>query len=217
MRQKLLCSAVALSVALLSPLAKADTFQFIFGGSGVSGTISLTYGVAADSKYPQAFKITGISGNFSDSNIGIVNAPILGLEPVNHATPEPTNLLAPNEFSRFAVAAGTMDGSLSFDNLFYPGGSPQTASDYPFHGGFVDIYGVLFDIGGGRVVNFWSNGVLPGDPSINYGVAVANSATTLDYVGDVAIAPEPGTLSLLGTGIVGLLLWRRPDFLRMHS
>jgi hypothetical protein len=216
MRQKYLCSAAALLLAALSSQANADTFQFSFGGSGVSGTIALTYGAATDAKYPQTFEVTGISGTFSDASLGIVNAAILGLEPINHATPEATNLLAPNDFSRFAVAAGTMDGSLSFDNLLYPGGSPQTASDYPFHGGFVDIYGVLFDIGGGRVVNFWSNGVVPGDPSINYGVAVATSATTLDYVGNVAITPEPGTLSLLGTGLVGILLWRRPAFLRMQ-
>ena len=51
------------------------------------------------------------------------------------------------------------NGFLSYDNLFYPGGSPQTASDYPFRGGCLDIYGLMFSIGGGRVVNtFWSNG-----------------------------------------------------------
>ena len=34
-----------------------------------------------------------------------------------------------------------------------------SASDYPPHGGFLDIYGLMFNIGGGRVVDFWSNGI----------------------------------------------------------
>lgn len=33
-----------------------------FGGSGVSGTIQLTYGPATDQKYSQAFELTAIAG-----------------------------------------------------------------------------------------------------------------------------------------------------------
>ena len=170
-----------------------------------------------DSKYSQAFEVTGISGTFSDSNNGlnIVNAPIGPLEPIKHDTPESTNLLAPNDFSRFAVTAdlpAVNNGFLTYDNLFYPGGSPPTASDYPLHGGFLDIYGLLFDIGGGRVVDLWSNGDLSGTGTgpIDYGVAVATPATSLDYVsGGVSVTPEPNALALLSGGLLGLLVWRR--------
>ncbi len=215
MRKKLVVSATLLLAASLSWEAQASTFDFNFAGPGVSGTVALTYGTATDAKYHQAFEVTGISGVFSDSNNGLslVNVPIGPLVPVRHDTPESTNLLAPHDFSRFAVASGLApisNGFLTYDNLYYPGGSPQTASDYPLHGGFLDIYGLLFDIGGGTVVDLWSNGTPTGTGHIDYGVGVATSATALDYVsGGVSITPEPGSLALLGGGLAGMLLWRR--------
>jgi PEP-CTERM motif-containing protein len=216
MAKNFVISATLLFAASLPWQANASTFNFSFTGAGVSGTVALTYGAATDGKYPQAFEVTGISGTFSDSNNGlnIVNAPIGPLEPIKHDAPEPTNLLAPNDFSRFAVTAGLPpdnNGFLTYDNLFYPGGSPATASDYPVHGGFLDIYGLLFDIGGGRVVDFWSNGDFSGTGGgpIDYGVAVATHDTALDYAGGVSVSPEPGALGLLGSGLLGILVWRR--------
>jgi hypothetical protein len=211
MQKGFLAAVTVIAAALsLGSAARAGTIDFAFTGSGVSGSIDLTYGAATDATYSNAFVVTGISGTFSDSNIGVSNAPIGPLEPRNFATPEPGNLLAPNSFSRFAVAAGlpaVNNGFLTYDNLFWPGGSPPTASDYPFGGGFLDIYGLLFDIGGGRVVNFWSNGDTGN--GVDYGVAVATSAMSLDYVGGGVMVPEPVSLSLLGAGIVALCAMRR--------
>jgi hypothetical protein len=210
-------SAALLFAASLPWQANASTFDFTFTGPGVSGSISLTYGAATDAKNPLAFEVTGISGTFSDSNnsLNIVNAPIGPLVPILIATPDLDNMLAPHDFSRFAVATGLpadSNGFLTYDNLFYPGGSPPTASDYTVHGGFLDIYGLLFDIGGGTVVDVWSNGDFTGTGAgpIDYGVAVANSSTALDYVsGGVTASPEPGPMILLGSGLLAMLLWRR--------
>ena len=67
----------------------------------------------------------------------------------------------------------------------------------------------MFSIGGGRVVNFWSNGDTGG--GLDYGVAVATPAQALDYVsGGVSAAiaggvSEPSSLWLLAGAALGLL------------
>lgn len=200
-----------LSVAIAGQ-ARATTIGVRFNGPGLSGTLNLTYGTATDAKYSNGFELSGISGQFSDSNngLGIVDASIGSLVAVTQATPEPTNLLAPKDFSRFAVASGLPPaghGYLTYDNLIWPGGSPQTASDYPVHGGLLDIYGLMFNIGGGKVVDLWSNGVSGG--AADYGVAVATASQSLDYVGTGVSVPEPGSFWLLASGLLGLMYWRR--------
>ncbi len=179
-----------------------------FSGGGVSGSLSLTLSGATDQIYGNAYEVTGISGTFSDANNGldIVNALVGSLVSITNATPESGNLLAPYDFSRFPVASGLppdSNGNVTYDNLFWPGGSPQTGSDYPFGGGFLDIYGLMFSIDGGEVVNLWSNGT-----GMGYGVAVATSANALDYIGDGSVTatatPELSTWAMALIGFAGL-------------
>ena len=209
----------ALTIGLLSMFATASyggTYGFDFVGPGVSGHVNLTYGPTTDGTYSQAYEVTGISGIFTDTNNGlnIVNAAITGLAPLNVSSPEPTNYLAPANFSKFSIAVGSAFGDFSYDNLFWPTGSVQTASDYSAHGGFLDIYGLLFTIDGGYTVNFWSNG--DSGSGVDYGVGVATSAQQYDYVsgGVAALVPEidvagMGSVLAIVTGILGLLERRR--------
>lgn len=199
-----------------SGITRAASINLVFSGPGVNANIALTYGSATDSTYPQAFEITGITGTFTDVNNGlnIINTPITGLVAVTHDTPEPGNTLAPTDFSRFAVATGLdpqSNGFLTYSNLYYPTGSPQTAFDYPAAGGLFDIYGLMFTISGSRVVDLWSNGNFSGGGliPIDYGIAVATSNTALDYLGGVQITPEPSAAFLVGSGLLGLLAFRR--------
>lgn len=215
--KKIVRSLLALCLGAGIPLlASATTADLAFSGGGITANIDITYGTATDSKVTQGFVITGVSGTFSDANIGIVDAPILGLVVINGAMPEPTNLLAPLDFSRFAVASGLSaqsHGYLTYDNLYYPGGSPATASDYPAAGGDFDIYGLMFRIGNGRVVDLWSNGIFgpPGSAPIEYGVAVATVDSALDYVAaGVSAVPEPANGALIVGALCMLgLVWRR--------
>ena len=196
--------AAAFVAALSSAGARADVFDFSFNGPGVSGSVELSYGTATDARYSNAFVVTGASGAFSDPSIGIPDAQISGVVPRTFATPSPDNLLAPDSFSSF-VSAGlpaSNHGAISYDDLFWPGGSVPTATDYQAHGGFLDIYGVLLDIGGGRVVNLWSNG--DNGSGVDYGVAVVTSAQSLAYVSGGVAVPEAGSLGLLA-GALALL------------
>ena len=212
-----LCLALAalLAGAAVTGEACASSIAVNLAGPGVSGSLLLTYGTVSDGKYPNAYEITGVSGTFSDSNngLGIVNAMVVSLVPITYAAPDATNVLAPHDFSKFPVASGLppqTNGTLTYDNLFYPGGSPQTATDYSPHGGFLDIYGLMFSIGDGKVINFWSNGA-SGNGIVDYGVAVANSSVGLDYVegGVAAAVPEPGSLLLLAGGLLLIRACRR--------
>ena len=213
MRRQYVGTATLLLTVLLAVAANAKTVDLSFAGAGVSANIQLTYGTATDAKYPNAYEVTGISGTFSDSNHGlnIVNAPILGLEPLNLASPTAGNLLAPADFSKFYLASsvGLPNGhppSLTYDNLYWPGGSPITATGYPKSGGFFDIYGLMFDIGNNEVAGLWSIGNLNGSGAGPiYGAGVATAQGAMDYQrSGLTATPEPGTFVMLGSGILGL-------------
>ena len=200
-------SAALLVAASLPWQANSSTFDFTFTGPGVSGSIGVSVW-QPQTRYP-VFEV-GNQRRFSDSSLSIVNAPIQSLVSITRDTPDATNLLAPHDFSRFAVATGldpVSNGFLTYDNLFWPGGSPPTASDYPLHGGFLDIYGLMFSLGNGDVVDVWSNGNRGAPPYRLPGVGVATHATALDYVGggvSATATSEPSTVVLLGGRLLAL-------------
>lgn len=224
---------VAAIAFAFSPLAaQATDLPLSISGPGVSGNITISYIANPNTgplgKIPNSFDpigsyiITSVSGFFSDAKAGLVNAAVTGIAPVDSttkATPEPTNFLAPNSFSLLPIQNGS-NGSVPspgyhYDNLFYPGGSPQTATDYPASGGLFDIYGLVFTLDGGIFVNLWSNGTfVPDAVPVDYGVGVTTAVQGIDYVEggvNVTAVPEPASwaLMLVGFGAAGAMMRAR--------
>lgn len=198
-----------IGIASMALLAQANTTNFSFSGPGVSGQGTFTYAPVSGG----VDNITGITGTFSDSNAGlngktsIDNATITGLVAISPLSTLPTNVTAP-DFSQFAIAHGvpaqppatTPSPSLSYDNNYYPAGSPVVCSDYPASGGVFDVYGLMFTLSNGDVVGLWSNGIFPHSTApADYGVAVADTNYTYDYVngGVTASVPEPSAWGLV--------------------
>ncbi|HTD95366.1 MAG TPA: PEP-CTERM sorting domain-containing protein [Edaphobacter sp.] len=213
---KILLALLALTTTVaMTPAAKADSFNFSFNGGGLSGSGVIDVSNATVPGVPGAYQVTGIHGTFSDTIAGISNAAITGVQ----TTSLPTGI---NPDGTFIPPGSPGAGfGFSYDNLFYPNGDspwvcpPDPSEDpYPFHGGVFDIYGLLFSVEGGYSVDLWSNGVLPG-LGLTYGVGDSLNGKVLNTFGEpfsgpgVAVstspAPEPGSLMLMGTGLVGLV------------
>jgi hypothetical protein len=93
------------------------------------------------------------------------------------------------------------------------GGSPGFGcGEWPFAGGPLDVYGVIFQINVGTAnapviddVDVWSNGIGAPVGSIGYGAVVladGDTSTVVDYVG--GSVPEPSTWAMMALGFVAL-------------
>ena len=163
---------------------------------------------------PNSYHVTDASGTFSDAGLlggsNLVNESVIGVAKLNPVAPESTNLYAPLDFSLFPVANGVVVGpnevskGLHYDNLLFPGGSPRSASDYPFHGGLFDIYGLIFTLANGESVNLWSNGDMGN--GVSYGVAVTDGTDVLSSKGGVllSVVPLPPSAPLFGVALFAL-------------
>lgn len=213
-----LVGAALLGAIAIPAASQAGTLRFNFTGPDVAGSLSIVFTPSSNqgtlpSTSPNSvnpvgsYSVTGASGTFM---LGSASEGVTGVAGLNRATPEPGNDLAPYDFSLFTVTDGVDDGQghvspgLHYDNLLYSGGSPQTASDYPFSGGIFDIYGLVFSLGNGDFVNIWSNGVTPG--GLDYGVAVTDGKDVLAYTNGVSlfVVPLPASAPMFGAALLAV-------------
>jgi hypothetical protein len=230
----LLAAGAMLVLLGMTPYAQATPVQIGFNGAMGSGHASLTVVTDTTGAEPAgpsdpagAQLITDASGTFTNSTFG--NVTITGVLARNFATPfdmqpggswQPGDLPFPASFSQLVATGGT-GGVVTYDDLFYAGGSPQSCWDYPFFGGFLDTYGVMFSLSNGGYLDLWSFGVVapdalgPGTGGLTYGMAVMqlNSEGGYDVLAGppfaTASVPEPNFLWLFGAAVLGLFAWRR--------
>lgn len=239
-RPRLLATCATLFMLASAPYAGATAVRIHFGGTAGSGYADLTIAPDpnASSLYQPTFDpvswgsqtspplspydpagamyITDASGTFNGMSIA-------GVKALSHGPASPGEIL-PDSFSWIY----TTTGQNSYDNLFYPDGSPivcpptpANGGGYPFFGGFLDTYGVMFALDNGGFIGLWSDGVTPPGVfgptgGLTWGINVfkpdGNSGYTLEssqFAGAWAAVPEPDYLWLFGIAILGLFAWRR--------
>jgi hypothetical protein len=215
----------ATSVAMLGfgAQAQAAVFDFSLTGQGYSLTGAFTTAVDVSPTDPNpncgtaganpcrsdpagASRITAISGTFSDTADGIVNAaigPLIPISPGNERDPV-FDPLPPSSLSFVDYAPGSF---FSYDNLFFAAGSPIDCGTFPFPGTFLDDFGAAFTVAGGYTVNIWGDGDLHGPGTTAYGIDVVRGGALLSGSFDGlsgSAAPEPSTWALMLVAFGGL-------------
>ena|ERR1700749_1622857 len=174
---------LALSVALLAPLASATTITFSgtdAQGDTFSGTLTADHGSA-----PGTYAITGASGTVDRVPPG---AGTVGIDSSVSAFGGPWSINNP------AISPANF---YMFDNIFYSG--TGNADGDPF-----DHTGLLLVLDGGLEVNIYcATGTQNCYFAENDGFG-QSQITSMSVSVVTAPTPEPGTLALFGTGVLGL-------------
>ena len=171
---------LAFSCILHPSSAKADPFTFTFTATGPGATATATLTGVADPTVQGAFDLTGGSGTFNGAPITLYT---------------PSGTASTFQTANFTSPPFSFNSTYLYDNVVYTSGN---------HGLALDQYGLLFSEPNDHFNPF----------SVGPGYAYSNDETLFGFNAPLnavtitpaatTVTPEPASIALLGTGLLGV-------------